>query len=117
VNPPSSRVNGWGGAPFRLMADVEIHGRTNNRCGLQDALRGIVRAGGDMEHGWPLARALEAGDDAIGVPVLMELYHRMKATPITPDLDAMWRDLGIRHSGDSRASQFKNKFRPAWEPR
>jgi hypothetical protein len=91
----------WGGALFCLMADVEIHGRTNNRYGLQDALRGIVRAGGNMEHDWPLACALEAGDEAVGVPVLMELYDRMKATPITPDLAAMWRDLGVRPSGDS----------------
>ena len=76
----------WGGALFCLMADIEIHRRTNNRYGLQDALRGIVRAGGNMEHDWPLARALKAGDEAIGVPVLTELYDRMKATPITPDL-------------------------------
>src|ERR1700685_3912843 len=91
----------WGGAVFCLMADVEIHRRTNNRYGLQDALRGILRAGGNMEHDWPLTRALKAGDDAIGVPVLMELYDRMKATPITPDLSAMWRELGVRPSGDS----------------
>jgi hypothetical protein len=91
----------WGGALFCLMADVEIHRRTNNRYGLQDALRGILRAGGNMEHDWPLTRALKAGDDAIGVPVLMELYDRMKATPITPDLSAMWRELGVRPSGDS----------------
>jgi hypothetical protein len=91
----------WGGALFCLMADVEIHRRTNNRYGLQDALRGIVRAGGDMEHDWPLTRALKAGDDAVGVPVLMELYDQMKATPITPDLAAMWRDLGVRPSGES----------------
>jgi hypothetical protein len=91
----------WGGALFCLMADVEIHRRTNNRYGLQDALRGIVRAGGNMEHDWPLSRVLEAGDEVIGVPVLMDLYQRMKATPITPDLDAIWRDLGIRDSGDS----------------
>jgi hypothetical protein len=91
----------WGGALFCLMADVEIHQRTNNRYGLQDALRGIVRAGGDMEHDWPLARALKAGDDAIGVPVLMDLYDRMKATAVTPDLAAMWRELGVRPSGDS----------------
>jgi hypothetical protein len=31
----------WGGALFCLMADVEIHRRTHNRYGLQDALRGI----------------------------------------------------------------------------
>jgi hypothetical protein len=91
----------WGGALFCLMADIEIHQRTKNRYGLQDALQGIVRAGGNMEHDWPLARALKVGDDAIGVPVLMELYDRMKATPVTPDLSAMWRDLGVRPSGDS----------------
>ena len=91
----------WGGALFCLMADVEIHQRTNNRYGLQDALRGIVRAGGNLEHDWPLTRALEAGDDAVGVPVLIELYNRMKDTPVTPDLYAMWHELGIRPSGDS----------------
>jgi len=91
----------WGGALFGLMADVEIHRRTNNRYGLQDALRGIVRAGGNMEHDWQLTRALEAGDDAVGVPILTELYNQMKATPVTPDLAAMWRDLGVRPSGDS----------------
>ena len=91
----------WGGALFCLMADVEIHRRTNNGYGLQDALRGIVRAGGNMEQEWQLTRALKAGDDAIGVPVLTELYHQMKATPVTPDLAAMWRNLGVRPSGDS----------------
>jgi len=91
----------WGGALFCLMADIEIHQRTNNRCGLQDALRGIVRAGGNMEQEWPLARALKAGDEATGVPVLMELYDRMKATPITPDLPALWHQLGIQPSGNS----------------
>jgi len=91
----------WGGALFCLMADVEIHRRTNNRYGLQDALRGIVRAGGNMEHDWPPVRALKVGDDAVGVPVLMELYDQMKATPVTPGLDARWRELGVRPSGDS----------------
>jgi hypothetical protein len=93
----------WGGALFCLMADVEIHRRTNNRYGLQDALRGIVRAGGNLEDDWPLIRALKAGDETIGVPVLTELYDRMKATPVTPDLSAMWRELGVRPSGDSVA--------------
>jgi len=91
----------WGGALFCLMADVEIRRRTNNRYGLQDALRGILGAGGNMEHDWPLTRALKAGDDATGVPVLRELYDRMKATPITPNLPALWHQLGIRPSGNS----------------
>jgi len=91
----------WGGALFCLMADVEIHRRTNNRFGLQDALRGIVAAGGNMDHEWPLARALKAGDDATGVPVLAELYDQMKETPVAPDLPALWRELGVRPSGGS----------------
>ncbi len=91
----------WGGALFCLMADVQIHQRTSNRYGLQDALRGILRAGGNMEHDWALVRALKAGDEATGVPVLMELYNRMKATPVTPDLSEMWRELGVQPSGDS----------------
>ena len=54
-----------------------------------------------MEHDWPLTRVLKAGDDAVGVPVLMELYEQMKATAVTPDLAAMWRELGVRSSDDS----------------
>jgi hypothetical protein len=93
----------WGGALFCLMADLEIHRRTNNQYGLQDALRGIVRAGGNMEHDWPLTRVLKSGDDAVGVPVLTELYDEMKSTPMSPDLAAIWRELGVRASGDSVA--------------
>ncbi len=91
----------WGGALFCLMADIEIHRRTNDRYGLQDALRGIVRAGGNMNDEWALTRVLKLGDDATGVPVLMELYDQMKAKPVTPDLSALWVELGVRPSGDS----------------
>jgi hypothetical protein len=93
----------WGGALFCLMADVEIHRRTGNRYGLQDALRGIVRAGGNMQDDWPITRALKVGDAATGVGVLMDLYNQMKATPVTPDLSALWRKLGVRPSADSVA--------------
>jgi hypothetical protein len=90
----------WGGALFCLLADDQIHRRTNNRYGLQDALRGIVRAGGNMSQDWPLSRALKVGDDATGVPVLTELYNRMKATPVTTDLLELWDDLGARDSNN-----------------
>lgn len=90
----------WGGALFCLLADDQIHRRTNNRYGLQDALRGIVRAGGNMSQDWPLSRALNVGDDATDVPVLTELYNRMKATPVTTDLLELWDDLGVRDSNN-----------------
>lgn len=86
----------WGGALFCLLADIEIRQRTANRYGLRDALRAIVAAGGSMRVAWPLVRALEIGDRAIEVPVLMELYARMKATPVNVDLADLWRRLGVK---------------------
>ena len=37
-----------------------------------------------------------AGDRAVGVPVLEELYGRMKDAPVPTDLDALWHGLGSR---------------------
>jgi hypothetical protein len=85
----------WGGALFCLLADVEIRQRTGGKRGLVDALRGIVAAGGNDQVAWPIERAFAVGDKAVGVPVLTELYAKLKAAPVSPDLDALWRDLGI----------------------
>ncbi|HEY1583063.1 MAG TPA: hypothetical protein VGF73_08190 [Chthoniobacterales bacterium] len=91
----------WGGALFCLLADVQIHRRTANKKGLQDALRGILQAGGTISSDWPLARALRAGDDAVGVPVLEELYARMRNAPAPVDLAQLWQELGVEHRGGS----------------
>jgi predicted metalloprotease with PDZ domain len=85
----------WGGAIFCLLADIEIRKRTENRYGLEHALRAIVKAGGTIESEWKLSRAIEAGDRATGVPVLQELYDRMKASPVPVPLDELWVKLGI----------------------
>lgn len=89
----------WGGALFCLVADVRIRERTHNRKGLQDALRGIVKAGGNIESDWPIEDAFKAGDAAVGVPVLTELYDQMKGTPVQVDLPALWKRLGIAVRG------------------
>jgi hypothetical protein len=85
----------WGGAMFCLLADVEIRKRTGNRLGLQDAVRGVLAAGGDHEVDWTPDRIFAAADKAIGQPVLAELYARMGRKAVSPDLDALWRDLGV----------------------
>ncbi len=85
----------WGGALFCLLADIEIRRRTDNRKGLQDALRAIAAAGGTIEVRSTLAHAFETGDEATGVPVLTELYERMKATPVAIDLPELWQRLGV----------------------
>jgi hypothetical protein len=95
----------WGGALFCFLADVQIRQRTENRKGLQHALRGIVAAGGTMEVTWPITKAFRAGDDATGVPVLMELYEQMRDRPVEVDLPAWWKKLGIEGRGNAVSFQ------------
>ena len=85
----------WGGAMFCLVADVRIREVTHNRKGLQDALRGIVAAGGTIEYEWPVAETFRVGDKATGSTVLSDLYAEMKDAPVNVDLDALWRRLGV----------------------
>ena len=85
----------WGGALFFLLADIEIHRRTENRRGLQDALRAIVAAGGSISVSWPVEKVLATGDAGTGVHVLTELYAEMKDKPHDVDLAALWQQLGV----------------------
>jgi hypothetical protein len=93
----------WGGALFCLMADVQIRARTDNRKGLQDALRGVLDAGGSIRIDWPAARVLAVGDRATGTTVLSELYRRLGDTPAPTgaELDGLWQALGVQSDGDS----------------
>lgn len=91
----------WGGAMFCLMADVEIHRRTQNRFGLQDAARAILKASGGLGTDWPIERVLKTGDAAVGTPVLEDFYTQMKDAPMTPDLMGLWRQLGVEPDGNS----------------
>jgi hypothetical protein len=89
----------WGGAGFWLTADVRIREQTGTRKGLPDALAGILAAGGDIRAHWTLAHALEAGDRALGLTVLSDLYREQGARPGSADLDALWKRLGISRAG------------------
>jgi hypothetical protein len=91
----------WGGALFCLVADVDIRRRTENKKGLQDALRGILNAGGDITHNWELSEALKVGDRATGTTVLSDLYAKWKDAPVRVDLNALWKELGITPDGKS----------------
>jgi hypothetical protein len=91
----------WGGALFCLLADIEIHRQTGNRKGLEDALRGILEAGGNITQEWELQKALSIGDRATGVQALTTVYDRMKNQPYRVDLDALWKELGVERDGNS----------------
>jgi hypothetical protein len=77
------------------VADVRIHERTKNRKGLEDALRGINRGGGNISEDWDIGKALALGDKATGTTVLRNLYNEMSDKPAPVDLDQLWTKLGI----------------------
>ena len=91
----------WGGAMFCLTADIEIRKATGNRLGLQDAMRGVLAAGGSHEVDWSIERILATADKAVGVNVLTHLHNEWGRKPVTPDLDQLWRDLGLRNKNGS----------------
>jgi hypothetical protein len=91
----------WGGAMFCLFADVEIRKRTGNKFGLQDAMRGVIAAGGNHEHDWSIERVLSTADKAVGVDVLTRMHSEWGSKPVTPDLASLWRDLGLKLQGEN----------------
>jgi hypothetical protein len=91
----------WGGALYCFEADVAIREKTKGAKSLDDALRGIVREGGNVTVSWPLDKVLDAGDRAVGQPILRETYARMAHGSPAVDLAGEFRRLGVKVSGDS----------------
>jgi len=85
----------WGGALYCLLADVEIRQRTNNRLGLEDALRSIAKQGGTAASDWEARDAVNAGDKGIGLDVLTSLYTKMGQQPVYVDVPSYLRKLGV----------------------
>ena len=102
----------WGGALFSFIADLEIRKRTGNKRSLEDALRGILAAGGNGEARWGLDDVLRKGDEAVGAPVLEELHAAWGAQPVTVDLERVWRELGVHEVGEGVASDDRAPLAP-----
>lgn len=85
----------WGGALFYLVADVQIREQTHNKHGLEDALRAVVAAGGNVTTAWTLEKDFALADKAVGVTVLEDLYAAWKDKPVSVDLEALWKKLGV----------------------
>jgi len=85
----------WGGALYCLLADIEIRKQTKNRFGLEHALRGIARSGGTAASDWNAHQAISAGDQALNLTVLQDLYTKMALNPGSINLPQLWNKLGI----------------------
>jgi hypothetical protein len=86
----------WGGAMFCLLADVKIREATQNRKGLQDALRAIVAARETIDKDRTVEQVLSAADQATGTTVLSDLYNTWKSHPVSVDLNHLWLELGVQ---------------------
>jgi hypothetical protein len=91
----------WGGATFCLLADVKIRRSTQNRKGLQDALRAVALSSGGLASSWTIDEVLETADAAVGTPVLQKQYAKMKDRAVRVDLVWLWSSLGIEADGRS----------------
>jgi predicted metalloprotease with PDZ domain len=89
----------WGGNIYWLLADVQIRAQTDNRRGVDDAIRAILAEGGNGGAEWPLERVLAVGERATGTTVLKDLYEQLGTKPGHVDLEELWRKLGVRESG------------------
>jgi hypothetical protein len=85
----------WGGAGFCLLADVELRKQTRNRYGLQQALRAVLAAGGNISQNWYILPTLLTADKATGTHVLTTLYKSMADKPVPIDFDSLWQQLGV----------------------
>lgn len=92
----------WGGGLFMLLTDIEIRRATSGAKGLEHCLRGALRAGGDMTPAerWPLMAFAQRCDQALGTPVMTMMIERHVGKPVQVDLQALWRDLGVRLTAD-----------------
>jgi hypothetical protein len=92
----------WGGALFCLQSDIMIRERTGNRIGLQTALRAILNQTGGYRSERSIDEVLRIGDSATGTRVLTDLYRKTRSTAVTPDLEQLWRRLGVPADPDTQ---------------
>lgn len=85
----------WGGALFYLVADLELRRQTGNRQGLQDALRGLRRAGLNAQTVRDLPSVFRVADQATGTNALGKLHAEYGPRAVSTDLDRLWRELGV----------------------
>jgi hypothetical protein len=85
----------WGGAMFFLQADVRLRQRGTPERGLQQALQGVLAAGGDYRVAWDAQRILATADAVLKQNTLTEMYASMKDQPAPADLATLWRELGV----------------------
>jgi hypothetical protein len=96
----------WGGALFALLADVNLRAASLSRAAsladagpagrsLDDVLRAVLAREGDGTHASRVAAFLKDGDEATDSHELTAVYASWAVRGENPDLEALWRELGV----------------------
>lgn len=67
---------------------------------MEDALRGIGKAGGTMAVNWDFKRTLSVGDLGTGYTVSNDLHRAAKDQSAPVNLDDLWQKLGVEKQKD-----------------
>lgn len=86
----------WGGAMFWLHVDVEIRRRTQGARSLDDVLRAVFAAGGNVATRWDVARLGGVAETVTGTTALRDTYEEWSNHAVAPDLAALWASLGVK---------------------
>ncbi len=89
----------WGGAIVMMLTDLEIRKRTENKLGLEDALRAVLDAGGNDGEHWTLEQVVQAMERVVPKGWLLEWFKHHHESAATFDLDAIWKRMGVRIDG------------------
>jgi hypothetical protein len=90
----------WGGALFALLADVNIRTASGGARSLDDVIRAVLDREGDGTHASRVADFLRVGDVATASHELTAVYEAWAVRGENPDLDALWKRLGVAVEGE-----------------
>jgi hypothetical protein len=85
----------WSGAILALMADVELRERSGGRESLDAVLGRLQRCCLPAADRWTGTQLLAKLDSLVDEPVFMPLYRRYADEPGFPDIQPLFRRLGI----------------------
>jgi hypothetical protein len=95
----------WQGAVFWLNAELVVDRRTHGQRSLHDALCSWARADGSGQD-WNAERAFAIMDQALGQPILLELYRKASAGGIDQQPTQLLAELGAQVYGAGRDVRF-----------
>jgi predicted metalloprotease with PDZ domain len=89
----------WSGTAFWLESDVELRRSSGGRLGVDEALRRFDACCLPDYRGWSPEDFVAKLDALIGSDVFRKHFDAYRARRDFPDLDPLYRALGLRHDG------------------